>query len=200
MHPLVSSVAVILAGAAALWQATDGYSALTTEAARRGAALRDTPPVPAVTVETMGGARARVPPGDGRAAVVEFIYTSCPDICQTAGAGLARLGERIGTGPLAGRVRLVSLSFDPLHDTPARMAEYGRWHGADGALWTVARPDAETLPVLLDGYGVTVISDRMGGYVHNTALHIVSPAGRLVSILDPDDIDGAEAALAKVLR
>lgn len=200
MRPLAASLAVAVAGATVLWQATDGLSALTTEAARRVAALREARSVPAVMIETMTGGRETLPPGDGRAAVVEFIYTSCPDICQAAGDELARLRDRIADEPLVGRVRLVSLSFDPARDTPERMAEYGRWHDADGTLWTVARPGAGALPALLGAYGVTVIPDRMGGFVHNTALHVVSPEGRLVAILDMDDMDGAVKALEKVLR
>jgi len=114
---------------------------------------------------------------------------------------MARLRDRLATGPLAGRVRLVSLSFDPARDDPARMAEYGRWHEADGAVWTVARPVMrDDLDALLDAYGVTVIRDRMGGFTHNTALHVVSPEGRLAAILDMGDLDGAEAALTRMLQ
>jgi protein SCO1/2 len=113
---------------------------------------------------------------------------------------MARLRDRLAAGPFAGRARLVSLSFDPARDTQAQMAEYGRWHGADGKVWTVARPAAKDLPALLNAYGVTVIPDRAGGFVHNAALHVVSPDGRLTAILSMDDLDGAEKALERALR
>ncbi|MDN5925463.1 MAG: SCO family protein [Hyphomicrobiales bacterium] len=200
MHPLVASLAVLLAGGAVLWQATDGFAALTTERARRLSALTDMPAVPAFPVETMTGERLLLPPQDRKATVVEFIYTNCPTICQAAGAEMARLRDRLANEPFAGRVRLVSLSFDPTRDTPGQMAEYGRWHGADGPIWTVARPEDDALPALLEAYGVTVIPDRAGGFTHNAALHVVSPDGRLTAILDMDDIDGAEKALERALR
>jgi protein SCO1/2 len=183
-----------------LWQTTDGFAALTTERARRVEVRRDMPAVPAFTVETMTGERLSMPPGDGRATVVEFIYTNCPSICQSAGAELARLRDRLATGPLAARAWLVSLSFDPARDTPERMAEYGHGHGADGRLWTVARPAKGDLGALLNAYGITVIPDRAGGFTHNAALHVVSPDGRLLAILDMDDVDGAENAIEKALR
>ena len=129
MRPLVASLAVLLAGGAVLWQATDGLAALTSERARRLSALTDMPAVPAFPVETMTGEHLLLPTHDGKAIVVEFIYTNCPTICQAAGAEMARLRDRLVAGPLAGRVRLVSLSFDPARDTPAQMAEYGSWHG-----------------------------------------------------------------------
>ncbi|GAB1715836.1 MAG: hypothetical protein NTAFB05_08780 [Nitrobacter sp.] len=200
MHPLLASVAVIATGGALLWQATDGFAALTTERARRVEVMRDMSAVPTFTVETMAGERLSLPPGDGRATVVEFIYTNCPSICQSAGAELMRLRDRLAKGPLAARVWLVSLSFDPARDTPERMAEYGHGHGADGRLWTVARPAKGDLGALLNAYGITVIPDRAGGFTHNAALHVVSPDGRLLAILDMDDVDGAENAIEKALR
>lgn len=200
MHPLVASLAVVLAGGAVLWQATDGLAALTTERARRLTALTDMPALPAFPVETMTGEHLLLPPHDRKATVVEFIYTNCLTICQTAGAEMARLRDRLAAEPFAGRVWLVSLSFDPARDTPGQMAEYGRWHGADGTAWTVARPEDEDLSALLDAYGVTVIPDRAGGFIHNAALHVVSPDGRLTAILDMDDLDGAEKAIEKALR
>lgn len=200
MRPLLASLAVIAAGGAVLWQATDGFAALTAERARRVEVLRDMPAVPTVTVETMAGKRLALPPGDGRAMVVEFIYTNCPSICQSAGAELAQLRDRLASGPLAARAWLVSLSFDPARDTPERMTEYGHWHGADGRLWTVARPAEGDLGALLNAYGITVIPDRAGGFTHNAALHVVSPDGRLLAILDMNDVDGAENAIEKALR
>ncbi|PKP75984.1 MAG: SCO family protein [Alphaproteobacteria bacterium HGW-Alphaproteobacteria-6] len=200
MHPALASLGALALGLGALGLATDGFAALTTEGARRLAALRTAPEMPRVAIETMAGSIEPLPAAS-RATVVEFIYTTCPDICQAAGDEMARLRDRLAKGPLSGRVRLVSVSFDPARDDPARMADYGRWHEADGAVWTVARPaDARDLPNLLDAYGVTVIPDRIGGFTHNTALHVVTPEGRLAAILDMDDLAGAEAALAGVLQ
>jgi cytochrome oxidase Cu insertion factor (SCO1/SenC/PrrC family) len=59
-------------------------------------------------------------------AVVSFVYTRCGDGshgCPAAHAVLQRLDRAIAAAPdLAGRVRLVTASFDPAHDTPPRMA------------------------------------------------------------------------------
>ncbi len=200
MHPGLASLGALALSLGALGLATDGFAALTTEGARRLAAVRDAPEVPNMRIETMAGTIESLP-AMPQATVVEFIYTTCADICQAAGDEMAQLRDRLATGPLADRVRLVSVSFDPARDDPARMADYGRWHEADGAVWTVARPvTRDDLDTILDAYGVTVIPDRIGGFTHNTALHVVTPSGRLAAILDMDDLDGAEAALVRVLQ
>lgn len=199
MHPVAASLAALALGAATFWTVTDGLQALTTETARRLAVARNAPPVPEVVLETMAHTPLAVPDGTGKAQVVEFVYTTCPTLCQTAGIEMARLGERLAEAGLDDRVQLVSVSFDPETDTPERLADYGERHGADGRLWTLARPDPADLPGLLKAYGVTVIPDGWGGWIHNVALHVVGPDGRLRAILDIDDIAGAEAALRRVL-
>ncbi|WP_026381863.1 SCO family protein [Afifella pfennigii] len=199
MHPLPASLAVVAVGAGLLWQATDGGRALTTETARRLEALRAAPAVPNVQLQSMTGATQKLA-GDGRVRLVEFIYTSCPTICQVAGSEMARLAADIRAAGLADKVKLISLSFDPRNDDPPALMAYGKAHGADGTLWSVARPaDSDSLPALLDAFGVVVIEDGWGGYVHNTAIHVVDGQGRLRAILDDDDVAGALAAAQAVL-
>ncbi len=199
MRAWAAALAVAVAGAAALWVATDGLAALTTEGARRLAAVRDTPVVPPRRVQTMDGGREVLPAGDGRVSLIEFIYTTCPTICQSAGADMAVLRDQIAAAGLGAQVRLVSVSFDPETDDVPQLASYGELHGADGSIWTIARPDPADLPELLDIFGVTVIADAYGGYEHNAAILVVGPDGRLRAILDVDDVAGAVAAARRVL-
>lgn len=64
--------------------------------------------------------------------LVNFVFTSCSAICPVMTAAFAKLQERLG--PDRDRVRLVSVSIDPEHDTPARLREYARRFHA-GADW-----------------------------------------------------------------
>jgi cytochrome c peroxidase len=60
-----------------------------------------------------------------RLAVVAFVYTTCAEAagCPLAEAIMQRLDRRLAADPaLASRVRLLTISFDPERDTPARMA------------------------------------------------------------------------------
>jgi cytochrome oxidase Cu insertion factor (SCO1/SenC/PrrC family) len=67
----------------------------------------------------------------GRLAVVAFIYTSCVEAvgCPISHAVLHGLDRALADDPaLAKRVTLVTLSFDPDRDTPARMAAQRKLH------------------------------------------------------------------------
>jgi cytochrome oxidase Cu insertion factor (SCO1/SenC/PrrC family) len=89
---------------------------------------------------------------EGEAAVVSFVYLSCADACPAATASLARLDALLAERPaLARRVQLVTVSFDPVGDPPARMAALrsslsprGRWR------FVTAASEAAIAPVLLD--------------------------------------------------
>ena len=88
----------------------------------------------------------------GQVAVVSFVYTHCADGggCPLALATLQRLDRLVADDPeLGGRVRLVTVSFDPERDTPVvmrrlreQLAPRGDWR------FRTARDRAALAPVL----------------------------------------------------
>ncbi len=65
-----------------------------------------------------------------RSVIVSFIFTSCSAICPVLSATLAQTRQRLG--PDADRLRIVSVSVDPEHDTPPRLREYARQFQVSG--------------------------------------------------------------------
>lgn len=197
LRTLLASVLLLVLGGAVLTVATDGFHAFTSETARRLAVQRDPPPVPAVRLETQSGARLDLAELRGRWVLVDFVYTRCLTWCLALGGEFAQLQDRLAAPLADGRLVLLSISFDPVHDTPAELAAYqqrfrGRGHG-----WIAARPTSEDgLRQLLRTFGVTVVPDGMGGYVHNAAIQVVDPQGQLVLILDA----GNPRAVAQTMR
>ena len=58
----------------------------------------------------------------GRAVILFFGYTSCPDVCPTTLVRLAEVMTKLGEA--AGRVQIFMLTVDPQRDTPERLAAY----------------------------------------------------------------------------
>lgn len=194
MHALPASLLVAVAGLAMLWHSTDGAQALTAESARRLQAVQSPLPISAFPLETMTGIRIKVP-DSRKLSLVEFIYTSCPTLCNAAGADMRQLADRLTAAGLTDRATLVSVSFDPTFDNVERLAGYGERHKADGKRWTIARPNPQQLESIMDEFGVIAIPDHMGGYVHNVAVHVVTADGRLVGIYDTRDFEGIVQAV-----
>jgi cytochrome oxidase Cu insertion factor (SCO1/SenC/PrrC family) len=105
----------------------------------------------------------------GKITLLTFFYTYCVDPlgCPFAHTTLAQLRDRVsGDGALAGRVRFVSISLDPTHDTPAVIAIYCREFTGDRKFdwrFLTARGVPELLPVLDDfGQDVSIEMDENG--------------------------------------
>lgn len=73
-----------------------------------------------------------------RVVVIDFVYTTCTTICPVLTATMAAVQRRLAED-LGDKVTLVSVSVDPVHDTPARLNEYANtfkagedWHWLTG--------------------------------------------------------------------
>lgn len=185
---LLASLVVVVVGGAVLTAATDRLQAFTTETARRVAVRQHPVPIPAVTLQTQSGARVNFAALRGKWLLVDFIYTRCAAYCAALGGEFAQLQRQLAAPLAQGRLQLLSISFDPAHDTPERLATWLQHSGGNGDGWLAARPvDAAGLEQLTQAFGITVIPDAFGGYTHNAAVEIVNPQGRLVRILDWND-------------
>ena len=85
--------------------------------------------------------------------VMDFVYTTCTTICPVLSALFkqvqTKLGDDVGNG-----ITLVSMSVDPIRDTPQRLKAYSAKHGAgDGWLWlTGQKPIVEDVLLGLGAY------------------------------------------------
>ena len=98
----------------------------------------------------------------GKVTLFSFIYTYCTDAkgCPLAYATLHSLKRTVeGTPALHGKVRFVSMSFDPEFDTPVAMRSYGgaeaRARGGLDWRFLTTRGGRDLAP-LLDGFGQDV--------------------------------------------
>lgn len=177
-------------GLGAISAKTDGFTVLTSEAARRADIAHAAGALPdAMLTDERGVSQGLLERlrHDGRIAVVNFIYTRCVSLCLAMGTEYQRLQSEIQRLGLADRVRLLSISFDPT-DTPERLDHYARGMRADAAVWTFAMaPDAAQLDLLLNAFGIVVVTAPFGQYEHNAAYHLASANGRLERIVDLDE-------------
>jgi protein SCO1 len=105
----------------------------------------------------------------GKITLLTFFYTYCVDPlgCPFSHTTLANLRDQVrGDRALAQRVRFVSVSLDPGHDTPAVIADYAKEFGIDPTFewrFLTARRVADLLPVLDDfGQDVSIELDERG--------------------------------------
>jgi cytochrome oxidase Cu insertion factor (SCO1/SenC/PrrC family) len=85
---------------------------------------------------------------------INFIFTNCTTICPPLAATFARLqkemGDRIGKD-----IHLISISVDPLTDTPERLKAWGAKFKA-GPGWTFVTGEKQEMDKLLNALGAAV--------------------------------------------
>jgi protein SCO1/2 len=201
VRTLLASLVLVLSGGVALSTATDHFRAFTTEAARRLAVREHPVAMPAVMLETETGARLDVTAFRGKWLLVDFVYTRCLTYCTTLGSEFAQLQRSLAVPLEQQEVQLLSVSFDPEHDTPQRLTEYLQRFRTSDSEWLAARPvDRDGLERLEKRFGITVIPDSYGGFTHNAAIHLVDPRGRLVEIFDAGNPSLAAQAVMQRLE
>jgi protein SCO1/2 len=183
-------------GLTVLAAVTDGFRAVTTDGAWRLAVAARPRPLPDATLVDQSGHAFRLSELRGRPALIAFFYTSCPAICGLLASQFQAMLDSLVERPSGREVLLLSVSFDPARDTVAELADYAARLGVDGRIWRVARVNEPVeLRGLLDAFGIVVLPDGAGGFVHNAAIYLVDADGRLARIYD---LDAAERAIAEL--
>ena len=142
-------------------------------------------------VDQHGGTR-RLSDWRGAPVAVTFIYTRCPlpDYCPRMDQRFAETRRVIEQDPqLRDRVRLLSVSFDPAHDTPAVLAAHAGRVGADGQRWTLATGDAAQIDHFVSQFGLSIIrpNAQQTEIVHSLRTAVLDPGGRLVAVLSGNE-------------
>jgi len=122
----------------------------------------------------------------GKAVIVFFGYTSCPDICPGALRKYASLLRTLRDRDAA-RVQVIFISVDPERDTPERTDTFAKWFHPDFlGLSGTAEQIAEVATQFKVVYGKKAVEGGMGYVIdHTAAAYVLDPAGQLRLML-PD--------------
>jgi len=90
----------------------------------------------------------------GKTVAINFIFTNCTTICPPLAATFARVQKEMGD-KVGKDVHLISISVDPLTDTPERLKAWGAKFKA-GAGWTFVTGNKQEMDTLLNALGAYV--------------------------------------------
>ncbi len=100
----------------------------------------------------------------GKVTIVSFIFTRCDTICPVTSMKMGRIQEK--TFNVGDKVKLVSFSVDPKHDTPERLAEFAKRYNADPERWRFVTGDFDKVHAVVEGPFMTSmmrLPDRPSG-------------------------------------
>jgi protein SCO1 len=113
----------------------------------------------------------------GKAVVLFFGFTHCPDVCPTTLADLAGVMKTLG--PDAERVQVLFVTLDPERDTPGDLAQ--SVHAFDARFIGLRGDDAATQRVAKD-FKIYYEKRKQGDTYtidHSAQSYVIDPQGRL---------------------
>jgi len=137
----------------------------------------------------------------GKAIVVFFGYTTCPDICPTTLARLAGAMKALGAD--AERVQVLFVTLDPERDSEERLQAFVPWFDPS---FLGLRGDAEQTKALTEEFRVFSARKNVTGefgYVldHSTGAYIYDPTGNLrLYVKDTASVEDIVADIRQLLR
>lgn len=162
--------------------------AIAGEAAAKGSAADPAPGTNVPDVALLDQDGRKVKPSDfrGKFLLLTFIYTRCPlpDYCPRMGEYFLAVLKDVESDPaLAGRVHLMSVSFDPEFDTPRVLRDYGRgWLGSRGdpgfQSWSFASGDSKDVKEFSQFFGLSYWRET-NQIVHSLRTALVDQDGKL---------------------
>jgi protein SCO1 len=123
----------------------------------------------------------------GKALLVTFIYTRCPspNFCPLVTRNFAVIDRQLAANPgLYAKTHLLCVSFDPDHDTPARLRAYGaQYIGSDAknafAHWDFAVPSKPELLEMAKYFDVGITPGPEDTITHTLSTTLIGPHGKV---------------------
>jgi protein SCO1/2 len=158
--------------------------------------------VPDFTLTNQDGKRIHLSAYRGHVLLITFIYTRCPfpNYCPLVSRDFAQIyaatrSAMAPTAPSSG-IRLLSVSIDPRHDTPAVLRSYAatfRQIAGENPFdrWEFATAPPEELKKLADFFGL-YFNQENGVIVHSMSTSVISPQGEIYKWYSDNDWSPAD--------
>jgi len=133
---------------------------------------------------------------DGKVSVIACFFTCCTTSCPVLNASLARLQQELSD---LNDLRLVSLTVDPEHDTPEKLAAYAQSFGAKPGRWLFLTGDQEKIESLVRDQLKQGLQRNMDPkaedsmrYTHSPYLTLIDRRGHIRGWFDGTQADSIE--------
>ncbi len=140
--------------------------------------------VPDFTLAGLGNQPTRLSQFAGKVVALNFVYTRCPlpDYCFRLSNNLAQLQKRF-SDRLGKDLVLVTITFDPVHDTPEVMAKYAHIWNADVKSWHFLTGPLAEVQRICGMFGVAAWQDE-GVLTHSLHTVVIDRKGRLAANIE----------------
>jgi len=153
--------------------------------------------IPDLTLVNQDGKKINLKDYRGKALAITFIYSRCPlpEYCILMSKHFSDLANQLNENDeLKDKIRLLSVSFDPETDTPARLKEYGRGYlgkdsKTDFTVWQLATGTDKEVKAVADFFGLRyeVDANDKTQFNHSLRTIVVSPDGKVQKVFSGNE-------------
>jgi protein SCO1/2 len=156
------------------------------------ATLHPGDPVPDFTLTDQTGSRVSLSQFRGKVVAVTFIYTACPlpDYCFRLSNNFGQIARRFAASLGRGLV-LLSITFDPVHDTPPVLARYGATWKADPQSWHFLTGSSDEIKAVARRFGLNFWQEE-GFLTHSLHTLVIGRNGRLAADFEGNEFTAAQ--------
>jgi protein SCO1/2 len=112
----------------------------------------------------------------GKVVAIDFIYTTCTDVCPLFTANFAAI-QRTVNKEHDGETFFISITTDPEVDSPKVLKAYAGRYGADFRNWAFLTGTEEQLKAVWKGFGVRVVRKGRGIVQHTSLTTLIDRQG-----------------------
>lgn len=147
--------------------------------------------VPDFALTNQDGKRISTRDFRGKALAITFIYARCPlpDYCIKMSSNFSDLANQLQSSDLKDKIRLLSVSFDPKTDTPAKLKEYGIGYlgkdsKSDFTVWQLVTGSDKEVKDIADFFGLRYEVDASDKtqFAHSLRTAVIAPDGKTTKI------------------
>jgi protein SCO1 len=147
-----------------------------------GSVLTPAQPTPPLSLRNYEGEPVNINQYRGKAVLVTFLYTNCPDVCPIITSNL-RVAQNLMGPAEASRVQVIAVSVDPRSDTPKAVAAFLARHGMTGRMKYLIGSAAQLARVWKAwGVGSEVDAQQPQLVNHTGLVYGVSASGKMTTL------------------
>ena len=148
--------------------------------------------VPDFTLTNQDGKPVSLHDFKGKALAVTFIYARCPlpDYCTRMSTNFSNAAMQLANDPDKDKIRLLTISFDPANDTPAKLRAYGIGYMNNDKnykfdTWQLAVGKDVDVKKVADFFGLEYHTDEndKAKINHSLVTAVIDPSGKVTRIL-----------------
>jgi protein SCO1/2 len=182
---LLLGAAALLAGCGSSGAATgDTTGNRVVGSGFQGLVIKPQKVAPALALRNYTGARVDLRSLRGKAVLVTFVYTHCPDVCPLIVSNLAAAQRQLGAR--AHRVQIIAVTVDPKNDTAGAVRKFLAERDAAGRMDYLIGTHRQLLPVW-KAWGVAVsVNKYEDTEAHSALVYGITPQGKVAVVYSSD--------------